>query len=171
VAGICGLKCMDIIQMEASMELGIPLGRFNHLGMVVKDLDKAIKHYESLGIGPFKMANQKYKSRTLLGRPVPPDVVLTKVATAQAGPLHIGLIQPIAEETHWMEFLKTKGEGVNHLGFFTDDYDQENAKLIEKGHKIIYECAYELPNGTTGRASYFDTDKVGGILIEPIEMR
>ncbi len=146
-----------------------PWARVDQIGIVVSDLDRAIKHYESLGLGPFKSRKPSYLSRELYGRPVPPDAVLIKVASAQSGPLQLELVEPVAEGTHWMEFLRAKGEGINHLGLFVDDFDIEAAKLLEKGYRIIYKSTFQFPNGALGRAAYFDTDKVGGILIEPIQ--
>jgi len=31
-----------------------PFSKIDHVGILVKDLDKAIEHYQSLGIGPFQ---------------------------------------------------------------------------------------------------------------------
>ena len=59
------------------------------------------------------------------------------------------------------EFLEEKGEGIQHIGFFVDDLDQETAKMAEKGFTITQ--SGETP---TVKWAYFDTDKVGGASIE-----
>ncbi len=146
-----------------------PFARVDQIGVVVRDLDKAIKHYESLGFGPFQYSKVTFLSRELWGKPVPPEAILIKVARAQAGQIEIELVQPVAEETHWMEFLKTRGEGINHLGFYVDDIDKEEAKLVKKGLKIVYRGRIKRPDGSLGGAAYFDTGAVGGVLFEPIQ--
>ncbi|MFC1992203.1 VOC family protein [Chloroflexota bacterium] len=145
------------------------LNDIDQIGIVVKDIDDAMKHYESLGFGPFERYQPVYKSRELYGKPLSPDVVTIKIAMGQIGPIQIELMQPVAEGTHWMEFLKTHGEGINHLGFFVDDVEKAEAEMLEKGYKIVYRSRFTRPDGGFGGASYFDTDKIGGVLIEPIQ--
>lgn len=140
--------------------------RIEQVGIVVRDLDKAIKRYESLNIGPFRQHKSTYLSRELWGKPVPSDAVLARLAHADAGPLEVELIQPVAESSHWMQFLKTKGEGVHHFGFFVEDVEMEKAKLVENEFRIVYESTYRRADGFVGHAIYFDISEVGDILFE-----
>ncbi len=140
--------------------------RVDQVGWVVKDLDKAIRYYESLGIGPFQTHKPNYISRVLWGKPVPTDSVLTRVALAQIGEIQFELIQPIAEGTHWMEFLKSRGEGINHLRFSVDDIGEAEARAIEKGYRIVYRTRTRRPDGSLGGVVYVDTGEAGGLLFE-----
>ncbi len=144
-----------------------PFLQINQIGIVVKDMDKAIKYYESLGIGPFVLNKSDYLLRELWGKPVPSDTVTVKIAVAQLNEMQIELIQPVAQGTHWMEFLKKKGEGVNHLGLIADDIDKAESGLIKQGFKIVYRSRSRRPDGSVHGAAYFDTEEVGGILLEP----
>lgn len=140
----------------------------NQIGMVVKDMDKAIEYYESLGLGPFLSRKVEYESREYRGKPVPADAVLVKVAVAQMGPVQLELIQPVAgTSSHWMDFLKTQGEGVNHLGYYVDDFDKEVERLLQNGYRMVYQSKSRFPNGDLGRGAYLATDEVGGLLLEP----
>ncbi len=143
-----------------------PFLQINQIGIVVKDMDKAIKYYESLGIGPFVLNKSDYLLRELWGKPVPSDTVTVKIAVAQLNEMQIELIQPVAQGTHWMEFLKKNGEGINHLGVHVDDIDEEETKLVNKGFKIIYRSRYKRPDGSLHGAAYIETGKVGGVLFE-----
>ncbi|MFC1918320.1 VOC family protein [Chloroflexota bacterium] len=143
-----------------------PFSQINQVGIVVENLDKAVKYYESLGIGPFKSVQPSTLLRELYGKPVPPGDVLIKIATAQVGEMQYELIQPIAEGTPWMEYLKEKGEGINHLGFQVDDIDKEEAGLVKKGFKVVYKSRGKNPDGSVRCAAYVDTDKVGGFISE-----
>jgi methylmalonyl-CoA/ethylmalonyl-CoA epimerase len=63
------------------------------------------------------------------------------------------------------EFLEKRGEGIHHIGFFVDGLDRETAKMAEKGFKITQ--SGETPEV---RWAYFDTDAVGGVVIELMQM-
>lgn len=144
-----------------------PFAKIDQIGVVVNDLDKAIKHYESLGIGPFQPLIPTYTNRVLWGKPVVPiDSVKIKIAVARLGPVEIELIQPIEGDSHWKRFLDTKGEGIQHLGFFCDDVDREEAKIAKRGFNIIYSSRRVEGGG----ACYFETG-VGDIVLELIDRR
>jgi methylmalonyl-CoA/ethylmalonyl-CoA epimerase len=139
------------------------------VGVIVRDMDKAIKYYESLGIGPFKRLKPRaYVLRKVRGNPVDPrsDSVKQRltIACAQMGPIQLELIEPGEKAFHWREFLETHGEGINHLGFFVDDIEKEQAKLIKNGFDVLYESRIE-----GGGATYLSTDKIGGVLMELIQ--
>jgi len=136
----------------------------SQVGIIVRDIDKAVEYYESLGIGPFEtLKGVTVVERKVYGK-VTEDVRLN-VRVAQVGPIQIELIQPLEGKSPWMEFLKTKGEGINHLGFFVDDIEKETARLEGIGFKIL--CSARFENG--GGAAYFDTDRVGGVLFEFVQ--
>jgi len=137
--------------------------KVDQVGIVVRDMDKAIEYYQSLGIGPFEpFKNLDIVERKVRGKPVPLDSIKAKIMLAKMGPVELELIEPVEGESLWKEFLETKGEGIQHLCFFVDDIDREEVKLIEKGFTVLYRSRFK--NGDGG--AYFDTGKVGGVLIE-----
>jgi catechol 2,3-dioxygenase-like lactoylglutathione lyase family enzyme len=128
--------------------------KFNHIGAVVRDVDKAVDYYQSLGIvdeatDPVTMEGKKAK---LVGRFI------------HIGSLLIELWQPVRGETVQQEFLNSRGEGMNHIAFHVDDLDKEKAKLAEKGIPVVFSVRDE-----EGYMAYFDARKFGNILIELIE--
>ncbi len=137
----------------------------DHIGVVVSNMDKAIEYYQSLGIGQFEHYKLSYTERKQRGKPIEADQMKVRAAYVKIGPIHLELVEPVKGESVWMEHLKSKGEGVNHLCFLVDDVDKEAAELKKKGLEIIYESKY--PNG--GGAVYLNTDSIGGLLIELIE--
>ena len=88
------------------------------------------------------------------------------LAEGGVGGVSFEVIQPLAGETPVKEFLAKKGEGIQHIGFFVDDLDQETAKMAEKGFKITQ--SGESPKV---KWAYFDTDKVGGVSIELMQQK
>ncbi len=150
------------------MEKESPFSKVDQVGIIVKDLDEAIKHYGRF-FGPFHSRNADYQSRVLRGKSLPNDAVLIRKALGQAGAMQIELIQPVAEGTHWMDYLKKEGPGIDHLGFFVDNLEVEEARMIEMGFQVIYKSTVKHADGSTGKATYFDTGKVGGVCFELIE--
>ena len=139
-----------------------PLWKFDHVGVVVRDMDNATAFYQSLGIGPFEPSAivGRERERTLRGKLA--DDIKIKEQSAQIGQVRLQLIQPVAGESLHKKFLEDKGEGVNHVAFIVDDLDKEVAKLAEKGLKVISSVTYVKGGGEV----YLDTAEVAGFYIQ-----
>ena len=142
-----------------------PLSNVRHIGLIVRDIDKAIAHFQSLGIGPFEPLKVIITRREVQGKPVTIDSVKVKVRTAQMGDMQLELIEPDEGKSPWREFLETRGDGIEHLGFFVDDIDRETARMEEKGFKILRRGWFQ--NG--GGNSFIDTSQAVGINMELIQ--
>jgi methylmalonyl-CoA epimerase len=142
----------------------LPFSKIDQVGIVVKDMEKAIEYYESLGIGPFKqLKNVVHIERMIRGKPA--NDVKNEVRVAQMGSVQLELVHTIEGDSLQKEFLETRGEGVNHLGFYVDDLDKEIAKLEKKGVKVLSRSRYK----GGGSAVYLDTTKIGGVILELIQ--
>jgi len=145
--------------------------KLHHIGIVVRDMDKAIEYYKCLGIGPFKplpeiVPNQaKLKERMIRGKPAP--LTFTNISRwAEMGPYFIELLQPFEGiKTIWLDFLESKGEGIQHLAYQVDDIDAEEARLVKNGFSVLYRIRFEDGGGDT----YFETDEVGGVLLSIVQ--
>jgi len=141
--------------------------RLMHIGMVVKDMDKAIARFEALGIGPFKPRILPADAReTYRGKPFAPAQRVA-IQTTQIGSMELELIQPISGESPHREFLDQKGEGVQHLGFFVDDLKEETERLTAAGSTVLLTSQFKSGGGVT----YLDLDAAGLIveLVQPGE--
>jgi methylmalonyl-CoA epimerase len=134
--------------------------QFHHIGVVVKDLDKAIEYLTSLGIGPFESPEPPSSGTEMqvLGKPIDCEL---KGSMAKVGQLKIELLQPVGGESHFSEFLSKRGDGVHHIGFVVDDIEEEIAKFNSKGVKILTGGKW-----SGGGFVHLETDEVGGIIIE-----
>ncbi|TET49364.1 MAG: hypothetical protein E3J57_00760 [Dehalococcoidia bacterium] len=144
--------------------------KFHHVSVVVRDMAKAMKFYEALGIGPFPpllgpQGKVSLVNKTLHGKPADWELDL-RHAEGGVGNLTFELIQPLEGDTPVKDFLEKKGEGIQHIGFFVDDMEQETAKMAEKGFKITQ--SGETP---TVKWAYFGTDAVGGFSIELMQKK
>jgi methylmalonyl-CoA/ethylmalonyl-CoA epimerase len=135
------------------------------VAFVVKDLDAAQRFFrQTMGIPRFYVIDHfgsRATEKTFRGQPANHDF---SIALAYSGNTQIELIQHLAGETCYREFLERKGEGMQHLGFFLDDRDRHNQALAEfnrNGFSI-------LQSGRFGGASYtyFDTEDAIGAVME-----
>ena len=83
------------------------------IGVTVKDINQAVKYYESLGIGPFTWLFDELKlvltERELYGKDA--TGVKNLIMVAQMGPVQFEVIQPTADSGKSLpiEFLKEHG--------------------------------------------------------------
>ena len=135
--------------------------RTYQVGVVVRDIDRAVEFYERLGVGPFEEGPSAHAvERKIYGREAPD--VKVKGLIAQMGPIEFELLQPVAGRGVQAEFLEKHGEGVVHLCAYTDDLDRDLADLTALGYQVI--SSGVLDDG--GKFAYFDTREVGGLVLE-----
>ena len=136
----------------------------DQIGIVVKDIHKAINFYSSnFGIGPFHEYETFVPDLIVRGQVSPSK---TKFAFAQVGKIQLELIQNIEGDNIYSEFLQNKGEGLHHIAMCVDDVEKEVAKWEKNGVSVLQK----------GRASgvnwaYMDTESIGGVIIEIIPKR
>ena len=131
------------------------------VGVVVRDMDQAIKRLESLGIGPFEpMALPPDREEWYRGRPAKVNV---KIKMTQVGDVQLELIEPLEGGSPHREFLESKGEGVQHIMFSVEDFDKETARLTKEGAVELLRAKF--PGGP--ELAYLDLN-VGGITVELI---
>jgi len=145
--------------------IGEILSKFHHISIIVNDMDKAVKYYEALGIGPFEDSNMVHIDRKLYGKPAPTDIKNLVKAT-NLGPIGIELLQPVFGESPQKQFLKSHGEGIHHIAFIVDDIKEATSIMIEAGFNVVSSSN----NKGGGGMAFFDTDRVGGVQIELEEL-
>lgn len=162
----------------------VKLGTFSHVGIVVKDVDKAMKYYSSVfGLGPFTTSVYELKRFMYRGKPADARV---KAAIAYSGRILIELIEVLEGETAHTEFLRERGEGVQHIAFTIENLDGALVELAKDGIEPImrYNLTLEMParpdrerpGGTAKRLlevkeAYMDSDEIGGTVIQLMEIR
>ena len=150
---------MDTAKMQK-----LPFSEINQVGIVVKDLKKAEEFYSSLGIGPFfgkPKGVPPLISKILRGKPANFEM---DVRFARMGSLEFELIQPLTKEHPYRDFTEKNGEGLHHLGFFVDDIDAEEARLVKQGFKVLARARRPV-----GGFTYFEPDIPGGVVLELLQ--
>lgn len=150
--------------MAKQHEPRVKLPPVEQIGIVVADIDKAVEYYSSVfGWGPFQVVEYETKGMTHRGKKG--DCRL-RLAFAHSGPIEIELIQVLEGETPHSEFLREKGEGLQHLRFHVDDLEGMLAELAKEGIEPVFHHSY--PEFGISFA-YLNTDKIGGVIFELIE--
>src|SRR5699024_11682238 len=122
-----------------------------HIGIAVKDLDKANLTYEKL------LGYKHYKTEK-----VETEGVATSFFTS--GESKIELLAATHTDSPIAKFIERKGEGIHHIAFAVEDIYAEVARLKAEGFKIINE---EPRKGADNKLVVFVHPKsANGVLIE-----
>lgn len=138
----------------------------NQFSYVVRDLDAAISHWaDVLQVGPFfVLEHVPYATCRYRGAPTDIDM---DVAMAYSGDVQIELVhQRNDAPSIFTEFLRERGEGLQHVGVITPDLDLALDHFAGKSIEPVQEGVAE--NGT--RFAYLDTAVVPGTMLELFEL-
>jgi len=130
--------------------------KLHHIAIIVRDIDKAVEYYESLGIA---------KAGREVAFPEAKPTIRAKFI--DVGSIPIELIQPLEGHSNYKEFLERKGEGLQHIAFAVDNLDEEEAKLVAKKVGIIVKGKAPAAFGSV--SAHFDTRQVGDFAIQLIQ--
>ena len=141
-------------------------GEIRQLGYVVKDIEAAMDYWsKTLGVGPWyynpKVPIKNYRYR---GESYEPH---NSVALANSGFVQVELIQCRNDvPSMYRDFLQAGHTGLQHIAYWTDNYDADLARLEKQGFKPV--MSGEV--GERGRFIYFDTEYHPGTVIELSEV-
>jgi len=139
--------------------------KFHHMAIVVRDIDRGVEYFQSLGVATFQPEfitdSSTFTDYKVYGK-TPTTIDKTRGRFVQIGSLQFELLQPVEGGRIYKEFLKSKGEGVHHFAFTVDDLDEETAKLVKRGVPVITEVKFQSGGGF----AYFDTRRIGNVIIE-----
>jgi catechol 2,3-dioxygenase-like lactoylglutathione lyase family enzyme len=140
---------------------GIIDWKYQGVGAVVKDLEKTVKYYRSMGIADFRpqamFDTSSIRDVKLHGKSTK-GVIKARTRLMQIGPVIYELVEPVEGAGIYKESLDRRGEGIINLTFMVDDLDRETNKLAGKGVSVIFSGKPQA-----GKAfAYFDTRKDGG---------
>ena len=139
-----------------------PFTKVIQVGVVVKDVDKTVERLSELGIGPFnEMKLPEGRVGWFRGDPMHADF---KIFGAMMGDIQLELIQPLSGNSPHMEFLQTKGEGIQHIACAVEDVQATADELVKQDASVLMR---EIFPGGRGVA-YMDLG-IGNIVIELIQ--
>ena len=136
----------------------------NQIGIVTQDLEKVKDYYEKiLQIGPFLVLDRKDQEAIYNGKKI---TFSTKTALAQFGKIQIEINNIYEGETPHTDWIKRRGEGIQHFGIFVEDIDEALATVEPMGLKPFFHV------NTMGiKTAYLDTESIFGYIYEFIQLK
>ena len=130
------------------------LGRIDHIGVAVSDLDSAIALYEGT-LGMPVAHRETVESQGV-------EAVLLDV-----GEGHVELLRPLGPDTPVGKFVERSGEGLHHVAYAVDDIDAALDRLKEQGVELIdSEPRVGIRNS---RVAFVHPKATGRVLTEIVE--
>lgn len=127
--------------------------RIDHIGIVVRNIQKALAVYEAaLGL-PLKEVIR-----------VPEQQV--EVAFLPIGESNIELVQPTSDDTGIAKYLEKRGEGIHHICVEVEDIEKALDQLKAHGVQLIDE---EPRRGAHGSVAFIHPKGAHGVLVELVE--
>ncbi len=140
-----------------------------HVGWVVKDLDRVVHYWETLGLKNIRRTVvQESPERTYRGKKTHNS---RKMAFGNIGGVQIVWIQPLTGESAADEFLRKHGDGIHHLAYTvasSQRLDEQIKYFGIRGVGIVQEETWEGTKGKGGLANLDTAQEGGGLTIELI---
>ena len=126
------------------------LKRVDHIGIAVKNLDEAVKFYESLG---FKASGYEVVAEQKV-----------KVAFLPCGDSELELLESTEPDGPIARFIEKNGPGIQHIAIRVDDIDKALEELKAKEVRLIDQTPrYGAGNA---RIAFVHPKATGGVLLE-----
>ncbi|CAB3737165.1 VOC family protein [Paraburkholderia rhynchosiae] len=133
----------------------------HHICIVVRDIEKAVDYYESIGVGPWTDF-PPMEAYELDGYDRPAFLKM-RYKFANIDNAQLQLCQPGDGDTPQRRFLETRGEGVFHLGFAVESCDKAEEQAASAGLDVLARGRLDDRSGFT----YFKTVNEGaGVTLE-----
>lgn len=124
--------------------------KIDHIGIAVKDLEKALAFYETLGLkaeGTEVVEEQK-----------------VKVAFLPTGDSELELLESTSPDGPIARYIEKKGEGIQHIALRVENLEAAIEELMEKGVRMIDEKPRYGAGGA--KIAFVHPKSTGGILLE-----
>lgn len=123
----------------------------DHIAIAVPDLEKAIKRF----MEDFQLPLEGTE-----------EVASAKTSTAffPLPPTSIELVHPLRGEGPIVKYLESKGGGLHHLCFRSDNIDEDVARLRARGYQFLADAP--TPGAHGSRVIFIHPRSCDGVLIE-----
>ncbi len=126
------------------------IDRIHHVGIAVRDLDKALDFYRDvLGLHVHAMDTVEDQG--------------VRAALLTIGESEIELLEPTSPEANMAKFIERKGEGLHHICFNTPDVDGDLEVLKDKGVELVDQKSRV---GLAGMICFLHPKASRGVLVE-----
>lgn len=127
--------------------------KIDHIGIAVRNLEEAIRTFESLG---FKVKGiEEVKEQKV------------KVAMLPVGESKIELLEATAEDSAIAKFIANRGEGIHHIAINVENIEKSLENARSAGIKLIDEKPRIGAGGK--KVAFLHPKSVHGVLLEFVE--
>jgi methylmalonyl-CoA/ethylmalonyl-CoA epimerase len=130
------------------------VGKVDHIGIAVKNLEETLKFYEEV-LGIKCVADEVVEEQKV------------KTAFLPLGDTEIELLESTSEDGPIAKFIEKKGEGIQHIAYRVDDIEKALEELKEKGIRLIDEKPRRGAGGA--KIAFLHPKSTFGVLIEICE--
>ncbi len=130
------------------------LSRIDHVGIAVRDLDRAVEIYERR-LGLRASARERLESEGI------------ELAVLPLGESRIELIAPLGPSSQLHKFLQERGEAVHHVAYATDDVQAALRHAGDEGAQVLDEAP--RPGARGARVAFLHPRSVCGVLTELVQ--
>jgi methylmalonyl-CoA/ethylmalonyl-CoA epimerase len=130
------------------------LTRIDHVGIAVRDLDRAIELYERR-LGLRATAREKVASEGV------------EVAMIPLGESRVELLTPLGPDSPLNKFLEDRGEAIHHVAYQTSDVDDALDAALDAGAELVSERSRPGAHGT--RIGFIHPKSLCGVLTELVQ--
>jgi methylmalonyl-CoA/ethylmalonyl-CoA epimerase len=151
------------------MEIEGVLGRVDQIGIVVRELERAVERWARFvggtpwriwTYGPHMLKAQDYRGQEAAFE--------MRVALSASTP-QVELIEPLSGPSLYHDWLDAHGPGLHHLGAFEPDLPSGIQRMRAHGFEVLQSGTGHGLDGDGGFA-YFDTIREIGLILELIEV-
>lgn len=138
-----------------------------HIGWVVRDCAAAQEELSSsLGVGPFRVVEQARFDHALVHGA--PTAFSLKIAFGALGDSLVELLEPLDDRSPHAEFLARRGEGIHHLAYLIEDFDDQLKRAREMSGDRGLLVDGSGPNNAV-RWAYMEAEGSHGAVVELLE--
>jgi len=130
------------------------LTEIDHVAIAVNDLEAGIAYYRDT-------YGAEVEHREVVERDGVEEALI-KVAES-----YVQLLTPIRDDSTVAKFLATKGEGIHHIGYRTDDVAAVLQRVKDQGYRVIDDEPRPGSRGTT--VAFIHPKTAFGTLIELVQ--
>ncbi|MSO22828.1 MAG: VOC family protein [Acidobacteria bacterium] len=143
-------------EVSDGSEGSIVISKIEHIGIVVKDLEKSLRPYQEL----LGLKLRETEELDVEG-------AMTRLAFFPIGEVNVELVHTTAHTGLVADFLKEHGEGIHHIAFEVEDLETVFQDLRSRGIQFVWD---KIITGSRGsKVAFFKAEEFNGIYIELVQ--
>jgi hypothetical protein len=146
---LMGILFVAGMALQASIDRDPGLNKVVQVAFVCRDVEATSKQWAAvMGVPPPKIWLTHPGNEVKVIYRGKPSEAQAKIAIIKAGQVDLEFLQPLGDNSSWMDYLKTKGEGVQHIAFRVEDPAKATEFFKQLGMGVIHQGRFDDDDGT-----------------------